>query len=262
MTPLGKFKAKDGPIISIKDVWKKFGDKKILTGLSLDIPKGSVVTMLGFSGTGKSVLLRQILGLMQPDKGEIFVKDQNVVGLREQELRELRQSFGMLFQEVALFDSLNVFDNVAFPLREHRQHLPPEKVSEKVKELLDLVELEPDIFTKMPADLSGGMKKRVGLARCIALDPEILLCDEPTTGLDPVTTYKIDDLIVASQKRFKGTVFMISHDVHAALRISHFVAFLWQGKVIEMGSPEQFVSSRHEIIQEFLSAAGVTEVPK
>ena len=249
-------------IISIKDVWKKFGEKEILSGLSMDIPKGSVVTLLGYSGTGKSVLIRQILGLMQPDKGEVIVKGKSISNLKEEEMRDIRHSFGMLFQEVALFDSLNVFDNVAFPIREHKREMGVKDVEDKVRDLLASVELQEDVYTKMPAELSGGMKKRVGLARCIALDPEIILCDEPTTGLDPVTTFKIDDLIVSSAKRVKGTVFMISHDIHAALRISDFVAFLWQGKVIEMGSPKEFIASQHEEVQGFLDAAGIKELPK
>jgi phospholipid/cholesterol/gamma-HCH transport system ATP-binding protein len=243
--------------ISIQDVWKSFGKNEILRGLSLDVPKGKIISVLGFSGTGKSVLLKHILGLLHPDKGEVFVKHLNVPDLKEKQLRQLRQSFGMLFQEVALFDSLNVFDNVAFPIREHERGISFEALEKRVSDLLSLVELEKDIFFKMPHELSGGMKKRVGLARAIALEPEILLCDEPTTGLDPVTTETINDLIVASQKKFKGTVFMISHDVHAALRISHIVAMLWEGKVVEVGTPEEFVQSRHKVVQNFLHAAGV-----
>jgi phospholipid/cholesterol/gamma-HCH transport system ATP-binding protein len=248
---------KEETIISIQDVWKSFGERKILSGLNLEIPKGKIVTMLGFSGTGKSVLLRHILGLMRPDKGHVLVKGHDVVKLQGEDLREVRQSFGMLFQEVALFDSLNVYDNVAFPLREHQGYLTEEMIERKVEDLLTLVELSRNEFYKMPDELSGGMKKRVGLARALALDPEILLCDEPTTGLDPVTTYKIDDLIVETSKRFKSTVFMISHDIHAALRISDYLAFLWQGKIIEYGTPKDLINSRHEIVQQFLSSAGV-----
>jgi phospholipid/cholesterol/gamma-HCH transport system ATP-binding protein len=244
-------------VISIKDLWKSFGEKEILRGLSLDIPRGKIVTLLGFSGTGKSVLLRHILGLMEADSGQILVKDKDMLGLNEKEMRKLRQSFGMLFQEVALFDSLNVFDNVAFPIREHERRISGQALEERVEELLQLVELDRDAFFKMPHELSGGMKKRVGLARAIALGPEIILCDEPTTGLDPVTTSKINDLIVASAKKFHGTAFMISHDVHAALRISNVVAFLYEGRVIESGTPEEFVHSRHEVVQKFLESAGV-----
>lgn len=244
-------------IISIKNVWKAFAEKEILRGLSLDIPQGKIVTMLGYSGTGKSVLLRHILGLMQADKGEVIVKGQDVQNIDEDDLQRLRQSFGMLFQEVALFDSLNVFDNVAFPIREHEPEITFDELERRVENLLKLVELERDIFFKMPHALSGGMKKRVGLARSISLEPEILLCDEPTTGLDPVTTDKIHSLIVRSVKEIGGTAFLISHDVHAALRISDLVAFLWQGKIIEAATPKEFVSSRHEVVQQFLKAAGV-----
>ena len=245
------------PLIQIKNVWKAFGEKEILRGLSLDIPKGKIVTMLGFSGTGKSVLLRHMLGLMQSDKGEIIVKEKDVQKIDEEELQSLRQSFGMLFQEVALFDSLNVFDNVAFPIREHESNITDEELDRRVENLLKLVELERDVFTKMPHNLSGGMKKRVGLARAISLEPEILLCDEPTTGLDPITTDKIHSLIVRSVKEIGGTAFLISHDVHAALRISDLVAFLWQGKIVEVGTPKEFVSSSHDIVRDFLKAAGV-----
>lgn len=244
-------------LISLKNVWKSFGKKEILTGLSLDIPKGKIITVLGFSGTGKSVLLRHILGLMRADKGDVIVKGLDVQNIDEDELQKLRQSFGMLFQEVALFDSLNVFDNVAFPIREHEPNITPDELGRRVEHLLKLVELEQDVFFKMPHELSGGMKKRVGLARALSLEPEILLCDEPTTGLDPITTDKIHKLIVNSVKEIGGTAFLISHDVHAALRISDLVAFLWQGKIIEVGSPKEFVSSQNETVQEFLEAAGV-----
>ncbi len=246
-------------LISLKNVWKSFGEKEILTGLTLDIPKGKIITVLGFSGTGKSVLLRHILGLMSPDKGEVLVKGLDVQNIDEDELQKLRQSFGMLFQEVALFDSLNVFDNVAFPIREHEPKISPDELERRVENLLKLVELDRDVFYKMPHQLSGGMKKRVGLARALSLEPEILLCDEPTTGLDPITTDKIHKLIVRSVKEIGGTAFLISHDVHAALRISDLVAFLWQGKIIEVGSPKEFVSSQNETIQEFLEAAGVNK---
>ncbi len=251
-------KIKKNSLISVQDVWKRFGSFEVLRGFNLEIPAKKIVTLLGFSGTGKSVLMRHILGLMRQDRGDIFVKGENVADLDERGLRNLRRSFGMLFQEVALFDSLNVFDNVAFPLREHERSLTEIQLENKITDLLKLVELDPDVFTKMPHELSGGMKKRVGLARALALGPEILLCDEPTTGLDPVTTYKIDDLIIRSQKHAGVTVFMISHDVHAALRMSHYLAFLWQGRVIEFGTPEEFLSSRHEIVQQFLKSAGVT----
>ncbi len=244
-------------VISIRNVWKSFGEKQILKGISFDIPQGKIFTMLGLSGTGKSVLLRHILGLMPADKGELFIEGRDILKLSDKELMPIRQNFGMLFQEVALFDSLSVFDNVAFPIREFNRHIQEKELDTKVEDLLKLVELEKDVFWKMPHELSGGMKKRVGLARAIALDPKILLCDEPTTGLDPLTTIKIHDLIVASVKRFQGSAFLISHDIHAALRISDFVGFLWQGKVIEVGTPEEFLSSRHEVVQNFLRAAGV-----
>lgn len=248
---------KTDSVISLKNVWKAFGEKEILRGLSLEIPKGKIITVLGFSGTGKSVLLRHILGLMRSDKGDVIVKGNDVQKIDEDELQKLRQSFGMLFQEVALFDSLNVFDNVAFPIREHESEITFDELERRVEHLLKLVELERDVFFKMPHELSGGMKKRVGLARAMSLEPEILLCDEPTTGLDPITTDKIHKLIVRSVKEVGGTAFLISHDVHAALRISDLVAFLWQGKIVEVGSPKEFVSSHQEIVQQFLESAGV-----
>ena len=250
---------KKDSIISIRDVWKSFGKKEILRGLSLEIPRGKVVTMLGFSGTGKSVLIRHILGLMAADKGEIIVKDKDILKMDDAEKMQIRHSFGMLFQEVALFDSLTVFDNVAFPIREHERKISYADLEKRVEDLLKLVELERDVFTKMPHELSGGMRKRVGLARALTLKPEILLCDEPTTGLDPITTDKIHQLIVASAKSVNGTAFLISHDVHAALRISDLVAFLWQGRVVEVATPEEFLSSRHEEVHKFLVAAGVTK---
>jgi len=249
---------KNETIIEFVDVWKKFSafDNPTLAGISLQVKKGHVYTLLGFSGTGKSVSIKHALGLMKADSGKVIVKGKDVANLNDKELQELRKSYGMLFQDIALFDSLNVFENVAFPIREHKKKWSEEQITSRVKDLLNEVELE-GIFEKMPSELSGGMRKRVGLARAMALEPEILFCDEPTTGLDPVTAQKIDDLIYRTAIKRGVTVFMISHDIRAALKISHRVAMLWKGKILFEETPEKFIISEEKVVKEFLESAGV-----
>ncbi len=246
--------------IELKDVWKTFARASgpTLAGMDLAVRRGSIHVLLGHSGTGKSVTLKHMLGLIEPDRGEIRIAGEPLDSADEVRLREIRRHFGMLFQSSALFDSLSVFDNVAFPLREHRPEWGEERIAARVEELLGLVEL-PDIGEEMPSDLSGGMRKRVGLARAIALEPDILLFDEPTTGLDPVTSHVIDDLIVKTTRDLGATSFIISHDIHAALRIADVISFLWQGKILESGSPDEFRRSSSDPIRRILRSAGVNE---
>lgn len=243
--------------IEFNNVWKSFNNgPPVLTGVDLKIKKGTINTLIGFSGSGKSVTLKHILGLIHPDKGSVLVNGRDVNRISEDELRQIRKNFGMLFQDVALFDSLDVYHNISFPIREHRRDMPEEEIMKRVKDLLEMVEL-PGVEEKLPSELSGGMKKRVGLARALALNPDIILCDEPTTGLDPITARVIDDLIVKTGREVGATVFLISHDIRAAMRVSDFVCMIWKGKIIEAGEPKDFMNSKEEIVHKILDCAGV-----
>ena len=246
------------PAIEFIDVWKTFPGAEFptLAGVSLVVPKGCIQVVVGFSGTGKSVTLKHLLGLLSPDKGTIKVFGETLIPSDAVKMRDIRKKYGMLFQGSALFDSLDVFENIAFPMREHRPEMTEDQIEARVRELLREVNLEHAIH-RMPSQLSGGMQKRVGLARAIALDPEILLFDEPTTGLDPVTSKVIDDLIVATTRRLKATAFIISHDIHAALRIADNIGMIWKGEMVEVGRPQEFRKSQHPEVKSFLTSAGV-----
>lgn len=246
------------PVIEFDSVTKSFGPEHgpILDEMSLKILPRSIHVLIGFSGTGKSVTIRHALGLMKPDKGLVKVKGADLATLDEYQVREMRKSFGMLFQSVALFDSLSVFENVAFPFREHRRDMSEQQIKDKVDELLDRVELKGYV-KKMPEELSGGMKKRVGIARAMALNPEILVCDEPTTGLDPVTTQLIDNLIAKTTRELNASAFLVSHDIHAAMRIADIVSMIYRGKIIESGTPDEFRRSKDKVVVNFLESAGV-----
>jgi phospholipid/cholesterol/gamma-HCH transport system ATP-binding protein len=237
-------------VIRLVDLNKSFKTQKVLKEVSLTIPSGQTTVIIGRSGGGKSVLLKHIIGLIRPDSGEIWIDDEELNRLRERDIYRIRKRFGMLFQEGALFDSMSVGENVAFPLREH-QRLSHEQITEKVAEKLGLVGLS-GIEEKMPSELSGGMRKRVALARAIALEPDILLFDEPTTGLDPIMTASIDQLIIETQRRFQMTCVVISHDIQSVFRIAHNIAMLYDGKIIEEGTPEVFRQSTNPVVQDFL----------
>ncbi len=246
------------PAIHLHEVYKHFEGAQLptLQGMNLSVKTGTIHVLLGHSGGGKSVTLKHVLGLVQPDKGQVLVHGQNIGECSSVELVKLRRKFGMLFQNSALFDSLSVRGNIAFPLYEHRSELSEEEILRRVESLLESVNLS-NCLNKMPSELSGGMKKRVGLARAIALDPEILLFDEPTTGLDPQTARVIDDLIVSTSRRLSASSLIISHDVHAALRIADFVSMIWEGRIIETATPENFLKSEQVVVREFLLSAGV-----
>lgn len=218
--------------------------------LNLTIPSGQTTVIIGRSGGGKSVLLKHIMGLIRPDSGEIWIDGEEINRLKEKDLYRVRKRFGMLFQEGALFDSMSVGDNVAFPVREHKR-MSLAEIEKLVCEKLSLVGLS-GIEEKMPSELSGGMRKRVALARAMALDPDIMLFDEPTTGLDPIMSAAIDHLIIETQKRFQMTCVVISHDIQSVFRIAHNIAMLYEGKIIEGGTPEVFRQSSNKIIQDFL----------
>jgi len=246
--------------IELRNVWKQFkgADQATLAGIDFIIGKGQIHSLLGYSGVGKSVTIKVILKLLEADSGQVFVKGRELSKLKEQEVFEVRKLFGMVFQNAALFDSLNVFENVAFPLREHRKDMADSDIAQRVRELLEMVELDSQRTSKkMPSELSGGMRKRVGIARAIALRPEILLFDEPTTGLDPVTSQVIDDLILSTTRNLGASALVISHNIHAALRISDCVSMIAEGKIIETGKPSLFIRSEVPKVKDFLKAAGV-----
>lgn len=241
---------KNGTAIQFKDVKKSFGTQQVLRGLDLVIPRGKITVIIGRSGGGKSVILKHMIGLLHPDSGRITVDDVDLSTLDSVALRDIRTKFGMLFQNAALFDSLNVFDNIAFPLVEHA-NLNRDQIAKRVKELLSVVGL-PDIGHKMPAELSGGMRKRVGLARAIALKPQIILYDEPTTGLDPIMTDAIDNLILSMQKELGITSVVISHDIAATFHVADQIAMLHEGKIILTGPPDVFRTTTNPIVRQFL----------
>ncbi len=241
----------DDIIIDLIDVYKAFGPKEVHTGLSLSIRRGENITVLGGSGSGKSVLLKEITGLLKPESGKVIIEGEDIVPLDEKDLVSVRKKMGMLFQGAALFDSLTVEENIAYPLRENTK-LPENEIKEVVGRNLELVGL-PGIEDKMPSDLSGGMKKRVGLARALAMNPKILLYDEPTTGLDPPNISRINQLIRNMQAQFGITGVIITHDVQSAFEISDRVAFLYRGKIIFTGTVEEAKNTDIEILSDFIN---------
>ncbi|MFY9551279.1 MAG: ABC transporter ATP-binding protein [Thermoanaerobaculia bacterium] len=241
-------------IVEFSNVWKRYGGRDVLAGVDLRIRRGEVLCVLGPSGTGKSVLLRHINGLTQPDDGDVRVFGQSVVGLSEEDLAPVRRRIAMLFQGGALFDSMNVEANVAFPLREHTGK-SPEEIAALVSEKLTMVGL-PGIQRKMPAELSGGMRKRVALARSIALDPELILYDEPTTGLDPLSSEKIAQLIVDLNVRLQTTSVVVSHDIVTARTVADRLAFLHQGRFQFIGTFDEAARGGHPVLMEYFRSMG------
>lgn len=241
--------------IRLVNVHKAFrgGRDKVLRGVSLEFPAGELTYILGSSGAGKSVLLKHVLGLLKPDQGEIWVAGKNVVELSREELSQHRLVFGMLFQNSALFDDMTVFENVAFPLREHTRMKEPE-IAERVGKSLEHLGFARASFDKYPNELSGGMRKRVALARAIIREPKILLYDEPTTGLDPVTRTTVDELIEQLKSELKLTSLVISHDIPSALLLADRIAFLHQGMIVFWGTPAEFRKADHPAIRSFLDA--------
>ena len=238
-------------IIEFKNVYKSFNGILVHNGINLSILEGEIISLLGGSGSGKSVLLKELIGLMKPDKGDILVLDNNVTQMNEEALIELREHIGMLFQGAALFDSLTVFENIAYPLREHLK-LTEKEIQDRVADKLHLVGLS-GIEKKMPDELSGGMKKRVGLARAIATEPKIILYDEPTTGLDPMTAQRINDLIIELQRKLGITTIVVTHDLHCVKTVSDRIAMLHEGKIVAVGTWEELVTSNIQVVQDFIS---------
>ncbi|MEW6434504.1 MAG: ABC transporter ATP-binding protein [Myxococcota bacterium] len=240
-------------IIRYDDLWKAFGPKRIYEGLNLDVRKGETLTIIGGSGTGKSVMLKCLIGLLAPDRGHVWFEGVDVTSLDENHLREVRKKVAMVFQGAALFDSLSVGENIAYPLREHLPELDEGEIAARVARNLELVNL-PGIEAMRPSDLSGGMKKRVGLARAIAIEPEVILWDEPTTGLDPISTRIIDDLIVSMGDRLHCTSIVVTHDMDSAFRVSDRIAMLSKRQIVEVGTVDEMRRSSHPDVRAFFDA--------
>ena len=238
------------PVISLQDLHKSFGGRPVLRGMSIDVEKGESLVIVGGSGTGKSVTLKHIIGLLRPDKGRVLIVDEDITAMKDVELNQFRRHFGMSFQEGALFDSMSVFENVAFPLRRHTK-MSEAEIRARVEECLEDVHLH-NVSKKRPSELSGGMRRRVGFARAISLKPDILLFDEPTTGLDPVISDVIADLILEMDQKLGTTTVTITHDMKVAFKIADRVAMLHEGCIIEEGTPEQFQASQNPIVQQFI----------
>ena len=243
-------------MIRFEKVTKRLGSRNVLDGIDLEVQPGETYVICGPSGMGKSVTLKHMVRLLTPDAGRVMVGDDCVSESRGRELESIRARFGVLFQSGALLQWLSVADNVALPLREHTQK-GEDEIEHLVREKLRLVELE-DAYDKQPADLSGGMRKRVALARAIITEPEIILYDEPTSGLDPVTSRTIDTLIDNLRKELKVTSVVVTHDLHSALAIGTRIAMLYFGKVVEVATPEAFIESDNEVVRNFLEAQYIT----
>jgi len=238
------------PMIKVVDLYKAFGPKKVLQGANLEIHKGESMVVLGGSGTGKSVLIKCIIGILKADAGEVYVAGQEVISMKEFQLNEMRKKFGMLFQGGALFDSLSVWENVGFGLKQHTR-LSDREIKERAVEKLKLVGLF-NVENLRTSELSGGMMKRVSLARAICMEPEILLYDEPTTGLDPIMADVINELVIHLKKTIKVTSIAITHDMVSAYKIADKIAMLYKGKIVEVGTPDEIRASKNEVVQQFI----------
>ncbi len=239
------------PMIQVIDLHKSFGENHVLRGVNLEVDEGTTTVILGGSGSGKSVLMKHVIGLLRPDRGSVVVEGEPIEELDERELQRVRAKFGMVFQAAALLDSMTVGENVGFPLREHTK-LSEAEGRERVRQKLEVVGLR-GVEAKFPAELSGGMRKRVGLARALALDPKIVLYDEPTTGLDPITTDYVDDMILEAKRQLGVTSVVISHDIGSAFHVADRIAVLNDGLIAAEGPPDEVRQSRHPFVQRFLS---------
>jgi phospholipid/cholesterol/gamma-HCH transport system ATP-binding protein len=243
--------------ISIRGLTKSFGPQTVLEDITFDVPKGRITLMLGPSGTGKSVFLKHLVGLLKPDRGEIWIDGKNVPALEEKELNEVRRKFGVLFQDGALFGSMNVFDNVAFPLREHTKKRESE-IRQIVEEKLAMVGLT-GAEKKLPGEISGGMKKRAGLARALVLDPEIVLFDEPDSGLDPVRTAFLNELIIDLNRQLNATFIVVTHDIATARNVADYIGMLYRRNLVKFGPAKEMFESDIPVVRQFL--AGATDGP-
>ena len=240
-------------MIILRDLHKSFGSQSVLNGLNLEVPEGRITAVIGPSGEGKSVMLKHMIGLLSPDQGDVLVEGKSIVGLSRSQMNQVREKFAMVFQNAALFDSMTVFENVAFPLEE-KTSLNREEIAERVDTALQEVGLK-NVNNKYPDELSGGMKKRVGLARALLLKPAIILFDEPTTGLDPVIRRAIHQLIKETQEKFRFTAVIVSHDIPDIFEVAHHVAMLYRGQILQLGSPEEIKNSEHPVVRQFISGS-------
>ncbi len=239
-------------MIEVRGLWKAFGDNRVLTGVDLDVEAGTTVVVLGASGSGKTVLVKHVIGLLKPDRGSVRVDGVEISRLQGRELNEARRVFGMVFQGSALFDSMTVFENVAFPLREKRRGIDRDELRARVVEKLRVVDLGEEILGLWPAQLSGGMKKRVSLARALVAEPKVVLYDEPTTGLDPITTDYVDTMIDQAKERLGVTSMVISHDIASAFKVADRLAVLYDGRIAVQGSPAEVKASGDRYVRKFL----------
>lgn len=241
-------------MIEIVDLWKSFGENHVLKGINISIREGETFVVLGGSGSGKTVLMKHVIGLLRPDRGHVDVDGVEISSLQGKALTEARQRFGMVFQGAALFDSMTVLENVAFPLRERRgNRLSPAEIRARVVEKLAVVDLGEEVLGRWPSELSGGMRKRVALARALVSEPRVVLYDEPTTGLDPITTEYVDEMIIHARERLRVTSMVISHDIASAFRVADRVGVLYDGHLAAVGPPAEIRSSPDPFVQRFLS---------
>jgi len=241
--------------IVVRGVNKRFGDFPALTDVHMSVGRGNVAVIIGGSGAGKTTLLKILIGLDKPTSGEVLISGTNIVPLSDRRMNEVRRKMAMVFQYSALLDSMNVLENVAFPLREHT-NLGEKEIRARVKEKLKILGLE-NIEHRAPSELSGGMKKRVGLARALMLEPEVIMYDEPTSGLDPITSRMVDELIVSTRNRFDVTSVVISHDMAGALRIADQIYLMDKGRIVASGTPQEIVHGDSELAQRFLDSSGI-----
>ena len=239
--------------IEVRDLHKQFGEHVVLDGITLTVERGTTFVVLGGSGSGKTVLMKHVIGLLKPDSGTVLVEGIEIAKLTGWELTEARRMFGMVFQGAALFDSMTVYDNVAFPLKERERGISAAELRRRVVDKLKVVDLDEDVLGKYPAELSGGMRKRVALARAVVHDPKVVLYDEPTTGLDPITTAYVDDMILTAKKRLGVTSMVISHDIASAFKVADRLAVLYDGHIAAQGTPEEVRKSQHPFVQRYLS---------
>lgn len=240
-------------MIELVNLYKSFGAQTVLNGLNLIVPNGKITAVIGPSGEGKSVMLKHMIGLLTPDRGDVRVDGTSLPGLTRTELNRVREKFAMVFQNAALFDSMTVYENVAFPLEE-KTTLTRDQISTRVETALQEVGLK-NVNQKYPDELSGGMKKRVGLARALLLEPQIVLFDEPTTGLDPVIRRSIHQLIKETQAKFGFTAVIVSHDIPDIFDVAHHVAMLYRGEILQFGTPDEIQGSDHPVVRQFISGS-------
>ena len=241
------------PVISVRGITKSFGSNMVLQDVTFDVPKGQTTAILGPSGTGKSVLLKHILGLLQPDRGQIFVDGEAIVGIREKDLYRVRRKFGVLFQDGALFGSLSLYENIAFPLREHT-HKNEKEIAEIVFRNAEMVGLASHL-KKLPGEVSGGMRKRGGLARAMVMDPEIVLFDEPDSGLDPVRVAYLDELVARVQHETGATFFIITHNIESVMRTADYLGVLFRSRLVKFAPKEEMVATDDPVIRQFLAGS-------